>query len=129
MESHSSAWKVRAVTAKQLEDYLKSARTEAKSVDEKAVTHIPSVMVFVTDRAFVKTHKAYGIFVDETMAGYLITSGHTLDLLYISHAFRRRGLALKAIKELGLKEVVVNRDNDAAVKLYTAAGMEVMYDD
>jgi ribosomal protein S18 acetylase RimI-like enzyme len=66
----------------------------------------------------------HGIFYHDTLAGYAIsyTPKLVLDLLHIYPLYRGIGLAKILINGIGIREVVVNKNNIIAKKLYDSLG-------
>lgn len=120
---------VKKVSHEVINQYLESNIEPVIHPWDEAVQDKDTVTTLLTKPSFKKGRSGYGLFVDGKMVGYAIvwSPAGVLDLLHIAKTHRGKGLGEKFLRQLPVKEVVVDENNTAAVKLYKKLGLVIDY--
>lgn len=91
----------------------------------------PNTAQALLDPQRYKHYRGYGMYVGNTMVGYAVVHevNSLLSLLHVAKGYRGQGLAENFVKQLGIKETIVCRENVRAIKFYQKLGIEYTFDD
>ena len=88
-----------------------------------------TVEVLLTKGAFAKDRSAWAIVLENRVVGYAVVDDRakTLDLLHLTPAVRSKSLGKWFLRQLDIKNVVVDIRNKVALALYKGLGYEIEY--